>query len=92
MGTQVVGVAILETQEAAVAHGAVTLIQVGAVIAETTIGQLPPIPSIAIAAPARLLHRAGDFVPADVKTTIITIQAVQDLHGIMEEVTIPVGG
>ena len=91
MVIQVGGVAILETQEAAVAHGAVTQIQVGAVIMETTIGQLPPTPSIAIAAPARLLRRVEDIV-ADVKTTIITIQAVQDLHGIMEEATIPVGG
>ena len=91
MDIQVGGVAILETQEAAVAHGAVTRIQVGAVIAETTIGQLPPIPSIAIAAPARLLRHAEDIV-ADAKTTIITIQAIQGLHGIMEEVTTPVGG
>jgi hypothetical protein len=92
MGIQVDGVAILETQEAAVVHGAVTQIQVGAVIMETTIGQLHPTPSIAIAAPARLLPCAGNIVPADVKTTIITIRVVQDLHGIMEEVTIPVGG
>jgi hypothetical protein len=92
MGTQVVGVAILETQEAVVAHGAATQIQVGAVIVEAIIGQLTPTPSIAIAAPARLLPRAGNIVPADVKITIITIKAVQDLHGIMEEVTIPVGG
>ena len=91
MGIQVGGVAILETQEAAVAHGAVTQIQVGAVIMETTIGQLPPTPSIAIAVLARRLPRAGDIV-AGAKTTIITIQAAQDLHGIMEEVTIPVGG
>ena len=91
MGIQVGGVAILETQEAAVAHGAVTQIQVGAVIMETTIGQLPPTPSIAIAAPARLLRRVEDIV-ADVRTTIITTQAAQDLHGIMEEATIPVGG
>ena len=90
MGIQVGGVAILETQEAAVAHGTVTQIQVGAVIVETTIGQLPPIPSIAIAVPARLLHLVEDIV-ADVKTTI-TIQAVQALHGIMEEATIPAGG
>ena len=92
MGIQVGGVAILETQEAAVAHGAVTQIQVGAVIMETTIGQLPPTPSIAIAAPARLLPRAGNIVPADVKITIITIKAVQGLHGIMEEATTPAGG
>ena len=91
MGIQVDGVAILETQEVAVAHGAVTQIQVGAVIMETIIGQLPPTPSIAIAAPARPLHRAEDIV-ADVKTTIITIQAIQGLRGIMEEATIPVGG
>ena len=91
MGIQVGGVAILETQEAAVPHGAVTQIQVGAVIMETTIGQLPPTPSIAIAAPARLLRPVEDIV-ADVKTTIITIQAIQGLHGIMEEATIPVGG
>ena len=55
MGTQVGGVAILETQEAAVAHGAVTPIQVGAVTVEAIIGQLTPTPSIAVAAPARLL-------------------------------------
>ena len=91
MGTQVGGVAILETQEAAVAHGAVTQIQDGVVIVETTTGQLPPTPSIAIAVLARRLPRAGDIV-AGAKTTIITIQAAQDLHGIMEEVTIPVGG
>jgi len=90
MGIQVGGVAILETQEAAVAHGAVTQIQVGAVIVEAIIGQLTPTPSIAVAALARLLPRAGNIVPADVK--IITIKAVQDLHGIMEEVIIPVGG
>jgi hypothetical protein len=92
MGIQVDGVAILETQEAAVAHGAVTPIQVGAVIVEAIIGQLTPTPSIAIVAPVRLLPRAGNIVPADVKITIITIKEVQDLHGIMEEVTIPVGG
>ena len=91
MGIQVGGVAILETQEAAVAHGAVTQIQDGVVIVETTTGQLPPTPSIAIAVLARRLPRAGDIV-AGAKTTIITIQAAQDLHGIMEEVTIPVGG
>ena len=91
MDIQVGGVAILETQEAAVAHGAVTQIQDGVVIVETTTGQLPPTPSIAIAVLARRLPRAGDIV-AGAKTTIITIQAAQDLHGIMEEVTIPVGG
>ena len=91
MGIQVGGVAILETQEAAVAHGAVTQIQDGVVIVETTTGQLPPTPSIAIAVLARRLPRAGDIV-AGAKTTIITIQAAQDLHGIMEEITIPVGG
>jgi len=92
MDIQVGGVAILETQEAAVAHGAVTQIQDGVVVVvETTTGQLPPTPSIAIAVLARRLPRAGDIV-AGAKTTIITIQAAQDLHGIMEEVTIPVGG
>jgi len=92
MGIQVGGVAILETQEAAVAHGAVTQIQDGVVVVvETTTGQLPPTPSIAIAVLARRLPRAGDIV-AGAKTTIITIQAAQDLHGIMEEVTTPVGG
>ena len=91
MGTQVGGVAILEVPEAAVAHGAVTQIQDGVVIMETTIGQLPPIQSIAIAVLARHLPRAGD-IAADAKTTIITIKAAQDLHGIMEEATIPVGG
>jgi len=93
MDIQVDGVAILETQEAAVAHGAVTQIQDGVVvvIVETTTGQLPPTPSIAIAVLARRLLRAGDIV-AGAKTTIITIQAAQDLHGIMEEVTTPVGG
>ena len=92
MGIQVGGVAILETQEAAVAHGAVTQIQDGVVVVvEITTGQLPPTPSIAIAVLVRRLPRAGDIV-AGAKTTIITIQAAQDLHGIMEEVTIPVGG
>jgi len=91
MGTQVGGVAILETLAAAVAHGAVTQIQGGVVIVETTTGQVPPTPSIAIAVLARRLPLAGDIV-AGAKTTIITIQAAQDLHGIMEEVTIPVGG
>jgi len=92
MDIQVGGVAILETQEAAVAHGAVTQIQDGVVVVvETTTGQLPPTPSIAIAVLARRLPRAGDIV-AGAKTTIITIQAAQDLHGMMEEVTIPVGG
>jgi len=91
MGTQVGGVAILVTLAAAVAHGAVTQIQDGVVIVETTTGQLPPTPSIAIAVLARRLPRAGDIV-AGAKTTIITIQAAQDLHGIMEEITIPVGG
>jgi hypothetical protein len=92
MDIQVGGVAILETQEAVVAHGAVTQIQDGVVVAvETTTGQLSPTPSIAIAVLARRLPRAGDIV-AGAKTTIITIQAAQDLHGIMEEVTIPAGG
>merc|ERR1711863_230952 len=81
MGTQVGGVAILETLAAAVAHGAVTQIQHGVVIMETTIGQLPPIQSIAIAVLARHLPPAGD-IAADAKTTIITIKAAQDLHGI----------
>merc|ERR1719225_2069502 len=71
MGTQVGGVAILEALEAAVAHGAVTQIQVGVVIMETTTGQLPPTQSIAIAVLARRLPRAGDIV-ADAQTTIIT--------------------
>jgi hypothetical protein len=92
MDIQVGGVAILETPAAAVAHGAVTQIQDGVVVVvETTTGQLPPTPSIAIAVLARRLPRAGDIV-AGAKTTIITIQAAQDLHGMMEEVTIPVGG
>jgi len=92
MDIQVGGVAILETQEAAVTHGAVTQIQDGVVVVvETTTGQLPPTPSIAIAVLALRLPRAGDIV-AGAKTTIITIQAAQDLHGIMEEVTTPVGG
>lgn len=85
MGTQVGGVAILE------AHGAVIQIQVGVATMETTIGQLPPILSIAIAVLVLHLPRVGDIV-ADAKTTIIIIQAAQDLHGITVEVTIPAGG